>query len=73
MIYKTIEGKKRGSYLGLYAASTSIANLVGSLLSGFASFHFVYAVTFLSASILIAIAAIALGLTPSKSLERYYG
>lgn len=53
MLYNSIDSHRRGEYLGLYSALTSIGVLIGSIISGYISLQFGYAITFLAAGVLL--------------------
>lgn len=55
MLYNSIDSHRRGEYLGLYSALTSIGVLIGSTISGYVSLQLSYAVTFLAAGGLLMI------------------
>ncbi|MGA2783244.1 MAG: MFS transporter [Candidatus Bathyarchaeia archaeon] len=53
MLYNSIDSPRRGEYLGLYSALTSIGVLIGSTFSGYLSLKFGYSITFVVASALL--------------------
>ena len=55
ILYDSIDSNRRGEYLGIYSALTSIGVLIGSTISGYVSLQFSYATTFLAAGVLLMI------------------
>jgi MFS family permease len=50
MVFNTLHGGRQGSSLGVYSALVGVATLLGSLVSGFASFFLGFATTFVIAA-----------------------
>ena len=50
MVFNTLRAGRQGSSLGVYSALVGIATLLGSLVSGFASFFLGFSTTFLIAA-----------------------
>ncbi|HMK94614.1 MAG TPA: MFS transporter [Candidatus Limnocylindrales bacterium] len=55
MVFNTLGDKSGGSTLGVYSALVGIASMAGSLVSGFTSFYLGYGITFLLASLCLAV------------------
>ncbi len=50
MIFNTLGAKNQGSRLGVYSALVGVATMIGSLVSGYVSFYFGFASTFVLAA-----------------------
>jgi len=57
IIFNTLEDRHQGSSLGVFSALVGIAIMLGSLISGFMSFHLGFHVTFAFASIFLIVSA----------------
>jgi len=53
LLFRSLTAGKQGELLGVYSALTGIGAFVGSIVSGYLSFHFGYAPTFLAAAALL--------------------
>jgi MFS family permease len=53
LLFRSLAAGKQGELLGIYSALTGIAAFVGAIMSGYLSYHFGYAVTFVIAVLLL--------------------
>ena len=53
LLFRSLAAGKQGELLGVYSALIGIAGFVGSIVSGYLSFHFGYALTFMTAAVLL--------------------
>ena len=53
LLFRNLVAGKQGELLGVYSALTGIAAFAGSIMSGYLSYHFGYAATFLAAAFLL--------------------
>jgi MFS family permease len=67
MMFNTVQGRSPGSALGVYSAVVGFATLAGSLASGFISILSGFHVTFISAGLILLIAAAVVSRLPSAS------
>jgi MFS family permease len=70
MIFNTLGAKGQGSRLGVYSALVGVATMLGSLVSGYASFYFGFLATFLLAGALLGGSAL---LIPAISVKKDEG
>jgi MFS family permease len=54
MIFNTLGAKNQGSRLGVYSALVGVATMLGSFVSGYVSFYFGFAATFVVAAVCLA-------------------
>jgi len=65
MMFNTVQRRSAGSALGVFSAVVGFATLAGSLASGFISVFLGFNVTFLSAALLLVLAAAVIGRLPA--------
>jgi MFS family permease len=73
MMFNTVQGRSPGSALGVYSAVVGFATLAGSLASGFISVFAGFHVTFISAGIILLVAAGVVARLPSRSEQTQVG
>jgi MFS family permease len=60
LLFRTLPHGKQGELLGIYSAMTGIAAFAGAIMSGYLSYSFGYAITFVAAALLYVSCALAL-------------